>query len=382
MRPNHRVLFIGLVFLPALVGCDKGEEQTVQKEVIRPVKTVQIAGAERGGVRTFAGRIQASNRADLAFRVDGKLAELPVREGDQVKGGQMLAKLDPTDFQIAVNDRQASHDEAKSNYTRAKTLVKDGFISKMDFDRIEANFKNTRAALNLAKQDLSYTVLEAPFAGSVARRLVQNFEEVQAKQPVIELRDLALLEVKFDVPEQLMLKVSNAEATPEEGDNVPVFASFDTVPGKRYPLMLKEVSTRADPQTQTFEATYTMPAPKELTVLPGMTATVTADLSKLVGGTDVFYVPVSAVKGDAGLSAEVWVVDEDTMTVSPRPVEVGTMRGNQIAVAKGLNAGERVVVAGVPFLVEGMKVRLMPSVEQAAPRREDAQRPGTADSDG
>lgn len=353
-----------------LVGC--GEEPVPEvQDVSRPVKTLLIEVPESSGVRNFPARIDAHRKAELAFRVPGKVQELLVKEGDQVKEGQEVAKLDPTDFQIVVNDRQATFDNAKKNFSRAKELIKKGNISKMDYDRLEAEFKNTRAALNTASQDLEYTNLKAPFTGSIAKRHIQRFEEVQAKQEVLSLQDVTMLEVKFDVPESIVRGIRTDESEKATRDLVKLFATFEDLPGQEFPLSFKEVATKADAKTQTFEVTYTMEQLAEATVLPGMTATVTLDLTALGNAAVVFTVPVSAVVGDSKLDPRVWTVDQQSMTVKSHPVKVGRMLGDDIEVLEGLEPGSRIVTAGTPFLVEGMKVTLMPTPEQAEPRSDD-----------
>lgn len=366
---KNKWFMIGIFFL--LAGC-QGENQGPVKETARPVKTMIVGSAGSGGIRNFPGSVDTSRRADLSFRVDGRLYKLPVKEGDDVEKGQVLAELDPKDFQIVVNDKQASFNRAKADYDRAQKLVGKGHISRMDFDRLEADYKSRLADLEKAKQDLSYTVLKAPFSGTIAQRYVQNFEEVVLNEIVFALRDNSLLEVKIDVPEIIMLRIISKEG--DVDDDIPVFASFDSVPGKRFSINFKEISTKADPKTKTFLATYTMPAPKELRVLPGMTATVTADLSKELSDSrqDFYYVPVSAVTGDAKLDSRIWVVDEATMKVHPQSVKLGEMKGSTVEVLDGIKGQERVVTAGAGYMADGMKVLLMEQPEQADPRPEDA----------
>lgn len=337
-------------------------------EVVRPVKTMVIPTPEGSGVRSFPARVESTRRAEVSFRVPGRVIEMAVKEGERVEKGEIIAKLDPTDFKLVVDEREATLFRTKRDYERAKPLSAKGFLPKKEFDRREADYKTAAVSLKQAKQNLKYTTLEAPFSGEISRRLVQNSEDVEAKQGVVELRDLSALEVKFDVPEQIMLRI-----TEEEDDTEPeVFASFDPVPGKRFPLIFREIATSADAATRTFEATYTMEAPKEILVLPGMTATVTVDLSQYLDIQSAIYVPVEAVVATNELDAKVWLVDEESMTVSPKPVKVGRLRGNSIAVTEGLEPGERIAIAGVPFLVDGMKVTLMATPEQAVEREDDA----------
>ena len=364
INTNTRILIV--ISIAAIINfssCDTTvEEQYVEK--VRPVKSLVIGDPGIGGERRFPGRIESARRVELAFRVPGTLKELPVKEGDEVTVGTVIAKLDDADYKTAYDDRKAVFTRTSADYERAKELVKDGFISRVDYDKVESDYKSAKAALRQAELDLSYAILKAPFSGNVATRYVQNFEEIKAKQPVIALRDLNLLDVKFNIPEGLVIRLTEAEVDTEATD-VPVYAVFDALPDKRYWLSYKEAATRADRATQTFEITYTLPAPDELEVLPGMTATVSVDLSRYLNSGSIFSIPVTSVVADPGLAPRVYVIDPDTMTVAARDIEVGMMEGNNIQVLSGLKGGERIVTAGAPFLVDGMKVRLLPEAEQA-----------------
>ena len=150
----------------------------------RPVKTIVVGGDATIDTRTFPAVVDAIQKADISFRVSGKIQKILVKEGDEVKRGQVLAELDPTDFKITLKDRQASYDTAKANYDRAKALVEKGAISKVDHDNIRAQFHTAKANLETAKQDLIYTSLKANFDGIIARRHVENFEEVILSQTV------------------------------------------------------------------------------------------------------------------------------------------------------------------------------------------------------
>jgi len=369
-----KILITSLLTIGLISGCNKTEEVKKVKEEVRPVKTIIVKSPDAGGVRNFPARIDANKKAELSFRVSGKINELLVKEGDIVTQGDVIAKLDDTDFQIEVNDKNALFTRASKDYKRGQKLVKEGHLSKMDFDKLEATFLSAKAALNLAKQQLNYTQLKAPFSGVVAQRYIQNFEEVQAKQAIIILNDNDILEVKFSLPENLILRLrvkdssdtgKSVETRENRRLNIPVFALFQSQRDKEYPLTFKEVSTKADASTQTFSITYTMANPVDVTILPGMTATVKIDMSHYLEMDNSFYLPVSAVIADVALKGTVWAVNEKTMQVDPISVEVGKMRGNQIEVKKGIDAGQRIVIAGVPFLYKELKVSLMKEPEQA-----------------
>jgi RND family efflux transporter MFP subunit len=364
---NNLKFLVSLLSIFLLVsGCGRNNNDEQIEPVIRPVKTIKLNGEIGADIRRFPAQIYASKRAEMAFRVAGKVIELKVKEGDIVNQGDVLARLDPSDFKLAVNDRQAQFQSDKSNYERGKKLVKDGYISKVDYDQLESQFKSSRAALNRAKNDLSYTTLKAPFKGRVAKRYIEIHEEVLKKQEVFSIQSKDNLDVKFNVPEVFILRIRGKRenlSVEEKKANPFVFALF---PGKnakstrRYPLLFKEVATRADEQTRTFEITFTMESPRDITVLPGMTAEVDIDLSAIhdkEAGT--FMIPLSVVFADPkGKDKKmVWVVKED-MTLQSREVETGLITNNKIEILHGLQGNERLVSAGVHYVKEGQKVRL------------------------
>jgi RND family efflux transporter MFP subunit len=351
-------------------GCSKPEEPVVA-DTPRPVKSVVFGGPEAFGERRFPGRVDSSSKAELAFRLPGTVQTLHVRKGDLVEEGQVLIELDPTDYEIVLKDRQATYARAKADFERASELVEDGFISRTDYDQKEGEYKNAEAALHAAEQDIKYTKLTAPFGGTVAERYVEQAEEVQAKQNVLAIQDEDKLEIKVDVPESIVSRVDRTGKS-DNRERVPVYAVFDAAADTRVDLEFKEVSTRADAATQTFQVTFLMQAPAGVTILPGMTGNVVADLSGIGSEDNSYFLPVSAVTADPGLEPFVWAIDEREMTVSKRSVQVGRMSGWSIEIKGGIEPGSRIVTAGVGYLAEGMEVRLMAQQEQAQPRPEEA----------
>jgi RND family efflux transporter MFP subunit len=326
----------------------------------RPVKTVVISGSADKDFRSFPAVVDAIQKADISFRVDGKINKILVKEGDKVKKGQLLAELDPTDFKIKLKDRQASYDTAKANFDRAKELVAKGAISRVEHDDIRAKYHTASANLDTAKQDLIYTKLKANFDGVIAKRHVENFEEVIFSQTIYSLEDVSSLKIKIDVPENLVIIIDS-----EVKGNRQLYAVFDNISNQKFPLSFLESTTKADPNTKTFKITLRMDTPERYNVLPGMTATVYAQLfPEESGSSALINLPVSAVIADNEKQPTVWVVDEETMTVNPKPVKTGLMIGNTIQV-EGLSSGDRVVVAGASFLRNEMKVTLLNTGEQA-----------------
>jgi RND family efflux transporter MFP subunit len=369
-------LVIACLALAGFAGCG-GEEQAAPEAITRPVKLFVVEGGSVDAVRTFPGKVDASQRAELSFRVSGQLQELLVKEGDLVEQGQVLARLDPTDYKLVLEDRRATYDKTSKNFKRASELVADGNISRIDFDRMEAEFRSAGAALDQAKKDVEYTVMESPFRGRIAQRDVENFEEVSAKQTVMWLQNIDQLDVVINLPESVVRSVRGGVGRGTAGDDgearrpVHARAEFEGRGDQSFELAIKEIATKADPQTQTYRATFTMAAPTDFTVLPGMTATVQLDLSNLVEQDKVRWVPARAVQADSGLGPRVWVLDPETMTVFAREVAIGRMSGSMIEITAGLAGGEEIVAVGAPYLAEGMAVTRMAITEQAVPRASD-----------
>lgn len=370
-----KCIAIGLSAL-VLSACG-GEEPEAPPPSSRPVKIFVVSGGAADAIRTFPGRVDASQRAELAFRVPGQLQQILVKEGDLVEEGQVLARLDPADYRIALEDVQATFDNAQRQFERGKELIVDGNISRTDYDRMEANYRSSSAALSQAELNLEYTVMTAPFRGRIAQRNVENFEDVLSRQSIFSLQNVEELEVIIDLPESVVRSIrGDVSDDPEIGKSektrpVTAEAMFEGRDGYAFALAPKEIATRADAQTQTFRTTFSMEAPSDFTVLPGMTASVRLDMSNMLAADTVKWVPTRAVQADSGLEARVWVLDPDTMTVSSRAVNIGRLSGRMIEVNDGLEGGEEIVSVGAPYLAEGMRVTRMLASEQAEPRADD-----------
>ena len=141
-RPLSPRLFLALPLILAACGV---AEQQAERRVVRPVKTMVIGADETGGIRSFPARIESSRRADLSFRVPGKVVELLVREGERVEPGQVIAHLDPVTFQVVVDGRRATLDRITKDFERATDLLPRGVVPGQTYDRLEAEMKSATA---------------------------------------------------------------------------------------------------------------------------------------------------------------------------------------------------------------------------------------------
>jgi len=348
--------------LVLLSGCEQNDTAPVVASV-RPVKTMMLEDVA-GMQRNFPATIESSRRVELAFRVPGQLKELRVAEGDKVEAGQVLATLDPTDYRLALNNAQAEFDRAQSDWERAKVLVVDGHLSRSDFDAKESEYRRASAVLRQARLDLSYTELTAPISGTIAKRYIENFEEVVAKQELFALRDNSELEVRVDIPEAVVMRIPVVQEQMDEDDEPGLWVSFSAASDQRFPLQIKEVATQADEATQTFQVRLTFDAPEGLNVLPGMSALVTAELESLYADRLAVKLPASALDNRSG-QPRMWIYDPETGRASPQEVSVGPVVGGMVELINGVDFGQRIIIAGADQLDETMQLYEMRDVEQA-----------------
>ena len=358
-------LFRTLTFLITafvLSACEKPPEKA-EVERAQLVKTVPVAAQMLSGQRDFPATIKAHQRADLSFRVSGKVEQINFNDGSAVKKGQVIARLDARDYKIALSDREANYQRASADFKRAQELIEQGFISKTDFEQLQAAYYSEKAALNQAQLNLQYTEIKAPFDGTLSRRHIENHEEVQAKQVLFNFSDTSVLELIVDIPENLVQQYHHGNI------QISTSALFSTMKDKSYPLTFKEFSTKADPQTQAFQASFLLDQPDDLVLLPGMTATIViaSQLSEQAKSNNV-VIPLSAVVADNEMNPLVWKVDTETMRISPVAVSVNHMQGTNVEVISELLSGDIVVSAGANFLRDGQLIQVMEEVEQADPK--------------
>jgi len=340
-----------------LFGSAQAQEGITQ-EIVRPAKLLTIENPLDQQIRTFPAEVKATSRTELAFRIPGELKELMVHEGEPVKKGQLLARLDPADYQVVLDERRAQYRLAKAQYDRFDKMLKRKLVSAALYDEKRATLDVARAALRRAELDMKYTELRAPYEGTISHRLVENYQNVQAKEPVIVVQSGDQIDIEFQVPEWIVALPTKPDAREQRAD---IF--FDALPEQSFKAEYRERAAEADPKTGSYSVTLSMQRPESLEVFPGMTASVQFDLNRVFElDTLRFVLPVEAVFAaeDMPLDSnirQIWKVSPDTMQVSRFDVEIGEVTANGIEILSGVSAGDVVVVAGVHHLREGMKVR-------------------------
>ena len=396
-------------------GCGK---PAPQPEPVRPVRAIKVGDLTAVAGREFPGRASAKKEVDLSFRVAGPLVSLPVDVGTQVKTGDVIAAIDPKDFQAALDSNQgnleraranllamergarpeeveqlkaavaeaeASYQQALAEHERNAKLLPSKVVTQSTFDLSLARRDRTAAQVTQAKEDLNiglrgarpedleakraeikaleaavanaknqldYATLQAPFDGSVAARYVDNYQTVQAKQPVVRLLDVSKIEVTIQVPESVITLVPQVKKA---------LCRFDAIPGREFTGQITKIGSEASQTTRTYPVTVEIEQPQDAQILPGMAATVRAQPEELPpDSSGNLVVPPSAIfTADADQQNCVWVVAQAGNKVTRRTIKTGSLTPVGVAVTEGLQPGEWVVTAGVHSLRENQEVTIL-----------------------
>ena len=409
----RRSVPVALTVVCFATGC--GAPEPIRLEVVRPVKTMVVGAGEETRTRFFSGVVEASKSAELAFAVPAVLIKFSVSEGQSVRKGELIAQLRDDEFRARLLGLQGQLDQARAalrsveagerpeerlrreaqlraaaarltnaraEFDRSSRLVEGGVVSRRELEKFQTAYRVAQEEQKSARQlvemgtfarvedveareadvralegrvaeaniQLADTALNAPFDGVIARRFVQEQQNVKVNQPIVRFQDVDEIDIAMDVPESVM--VSDIRTA----DIVEMVAELAGAPGVQFPVRIREVAQVADPTTQTFNIRVAMRAPDGVNVLPGMTATVTMTYRRAEALGSRIFVPISAVARLNTGEQVAWVLGPDE-TVTRRPLTLGSVVGGQIEIVDGLQPGDRIAVAGVAQLREGLQVR-------------------------
>jgi RND family efflux transporter MFP subunit len=353
-----KILFMAIIWV-AVTAC---KEKIEIVEEVRAIKTITVSELATGQIRKFSGIVMATDSADLSFEVSGKVETVDVDVGDPVRKGQLLAVLDKEPYRLDVDAAQAELVKAKANvvntkagYERQERVYSQGAGAKSKLDRAKYNYNAAQsqvnyqiAKLNLAKRNLRKTMLTSPYNGHIAWRSVNPHEEINVGQKVFAVDAKGALEVHLAVPEATIHRVHiDASAT----------ISFPTLPTHSVKGHISYIGSAAV-KANAFPVKVVLIEPPA-NINPGMTAEVSLvlkDDSQVTG----YLVPVQAIlPTKEAMQGYVFVYDPDTSAVRKMPIRILGEERNMMTVSEGLSAGDIIAVAGVSFLADGMKVKLM-----------------------
>jgi RND family efflux transporter MFP subunit len=366
---NYRIYLL-LFALVVAGGCGrKGEPVSGERDapvVVTGVTVTEVGATPEAVGVELSGTVRARTSAVVAARVAGTVTLLKVREGDRVKKGELLARLEARETQAAALAAAAGSDEARraldeavarkkladATFGRYQQLFAEQAVTRQEFDikqmekevaaqgvaRAEARLSQARELSTGAGTLAGYSRVTAPISGVITARQVDPGSSVFPSQPLFTVEDEGSYFLEIAVPESLLLKVK---------PGMPVRVSLDAVSGSSS-LPIGEIVPAADPVSRTFIAKIPLSA-------KGLRSGMFGRAEFPVGGTAPALLVAKDAVVERGALTSVWVVDKDKVA-RMRLVKVGKTVGDRVEIISGLSSGERVVTAGAGKVSEGARV--------------------------
>ena len=377
------VAFMGLL----LAGCESTEPE--EQEVLRPVRYQILGQASSERLATFNGQSKSRQESRLSFKVNGTVVELPVKVGDQVKAGDLIAALDSSSFRImrqqadaALLVGEANARNAKTNYRRIKGLYASKSAARNDLDVARAASEAATAEVNslqqrleLARLDLAYTRLLAKRSCSVASVDVELNENVTIGQQIALVTCGKQLEIKLDVPESVIGQI-------KRGDEVDIH--FSSIEGDEFKGRISEVGVTASSDASTFPVTVDVES-QDRRLRAGLAADVSFSY-QTAHNAKAFVVPLSSVqktsneafvfvavptkkinKKNVGELQDVIRKGSVEAKVSKKKVSLGQLSDAGVEINGDIKRGDFLITAGATVLQPGQRVLI--SQTKAAQKR-------------
>ncbi len=369
-------LKMALLFSSLLFACsDSDDELVTDKVVVRGLKTVLVSDQQDTTNRQYPSVLQPAALTVLSFETPGKLNQLSLAVGQNIEADEVLATLDTSALELQVGASEAALNQAKANaanaeadYRRKEVLRKDGIISAAEFDQAKTARSTSKAQvqqslkqLESAQNNVEKSVLRAPFSGVISSVEVDSFATVGIGTPITSLYSNAAFEATFSVSFNVIDLLSVGK---------PVTVTLADRPDIELPGVISELGARAD-TVSSFPVVVSLEESLP-TLKAGMAVGVGIEFSVPRG---IGYrlplqvlalnkVPDGPVDPNTPTDASLFVFNEASSTVEERQVQIGGVRENDVIIVGGINPGERIASAGVSFLKNGQKVKLLKESEQ------------------
>ncbi|MEM9001823.1 MAG: efflux RND transporter periplasmic adaptor subunit [Bacteroidota bacterium] len=350
---------------PLLLIFSCAEEVTV-KEYLRPIKYHEVGYLGGENIRTFSGTSEIDISINLSFRNGGIITLFDIRLGQQVKKGQLLAKLDNVEsrlnYESAIASKNSAESEmntAKLNLDRIRKLYESGSSSLSDYESAKNSYKtasesfeSSKRSVDIQQEYILYGYLYAPEDGTISEVNAEIDENVTASQRIATLSAGTDMEIALGLPESVINGVA---------ENMEVGVTLTALPGQQFKGIVTEVSPTVDSNLATYPVTVAVTNPTDA-IRSGMAADVTFDFSDKNKGQDTkkaLVVPTHAVGEDSN-GRFVFLIEEEgkNVKVKKHPITIGTLSGEGFEVKSGLSFGQKIATAGLQTLLDGQVVKL------------------------
>ncbi|MCU0783242.1 MAG: efflux RND transporter periplasmic adaptor subunit [Verrucomicrobia bacterium] len=332
----------GLLFAFLLVGCGHKSERARSSSL--PTASVRVQTVEskkRVATEEVVGTVRAKLRSVIEAKVSGKVDQMLVVPGQQVKAGELLATIDAREVQARLDQAVAVRQQTEADLKRFASLLEQKILAQSEYDNAQAKARVAQAALVEAETMVSYTKVTAPFAGVITRKHADVGDLAAPGKPLLDMEDSRALRLEADVPEAVVGKLTL-------GDKLPVHISaLET----ELEGVVSEIAPAADSGSRTFLVKL------DLAAQPGLRAGQFGRVAMPVGETTALRVPATAVV-QRGQMEIVFVVSDNQAQL--RLVKTGKRIGSEWELVSGVAAGEKVVVENPAGLIDGQPLTVKP----------------------
>ncbi len=339
-------------------GCSNGKakEKNGETETTVPVEVQPVRRAAMLAVYSGTAPIEAHDEAVVVAKVGGEVRQIYVEEGDTVKAGQVLARLDGDRLRLEVAESEAKLRKLERDLTRFKELSQKGLVAKNELENAQFDLDALRAGYERSRLELSYTEIRAPIAGVVSARQIKVGNTISPNDATFRVTDLDPLVAYVHIPEKEFRKLAPGQVAD---------VIVDALGGARFAGTIKFISPTVDPQTGTFRARLELPDPSQR-LKPGMFARVNIVYERR---ENALQVPRNAILDSDG-SQSVFVVEDSK--AAQRRIVPGLTNGGWVEVKEGLKGDERIVVVGQGGLKTGTLVKVVDAEAAASTRAAQA----------
>lgn len=318
-----------------------GKEGEKKPEAV-PVEVVSVGRQAISASYSGTANLEAPGESQVVAKTSGVMVQLLAEEGQVVRKGQVLARLDGDRVRLEAARSAATVHKLENNYRRSQKLRQEKLVSAESDDQIRFELESARASLALARLELSYTNITAPISGVVAQRMVKPGNLVTLNSPVFRIVDNSRLEAVLNVPEREM-------AVLKQG--MPLRMLVDAVPGRVFDGKVDRLSPVMDASTGTFRVVCTFQGNEVLR--PGMFGRIEVVYDQR---NNVLTMPRTALLEDEGETAVYVVRSNKAVKV---PVKLGYSNGEFAEIIAGLKEGENVITAGKVAVRDGTEVQVL-----------------------
>lgn len=351
MMTKTNQFILAVVMAAALPGCKNATDQGAKAESIQGVYVTVPGGDASTAAHQYTAAVEEGKSVNAGFKTGGQIKHLSVKEGDYVRKGQVIGVLDDADYRLSVSQLEAQYNQLTSEVKRLDEMFKRNNIAANDYEKAKAGLAQVKAQLDMTRNKLSYTRLEAPSSGYIVERYMEDGEMAGAGTPVYRILDNSSLETSVALPAAIYSR---------QNEIVRCVGTSAVTGDDQIPLEIISFVPDGD-NNSLFRLRLRIPSNLKDKLLPGMSMSVRLDFD---GGDKTGYtvVPSRALFERNG-KEYVWVVDPQTSTISAREVTLTGSHSGPMSTVTGLTGSETIVAAGVHHLADNEKVRVLGDIK-------------------